>query len=304
VTAKVARASTALPHSGARAQRLRRLLPWLGSLMLTAWYAWAYGPLPLLGDGLMYRRAAVTWMAGGDPWAPARFGFTGLPPTVLAFVPLALAPEPIAGAVLLGLSLAAAVYVVRRLRLPAWVLVSPPVVIGLWVANPHMIVMALLVAGRPWASALSAAVKVYTLPAMVGERRWREVALTVVVFALSVILAHDLWTRYLGEAGAVSARLIMDTEGGGFSAFGRPAMVPTLAALAVLAAIDWRAAGWLAVPALWPGTQVYCATFLLPVSLPLYVASSTPVFGAVPVAVTAYVLWRVIDRVRSRIPFG
>ena len=269
---------------------------WTFAIWMTIWYFATNGPLGWLADGLLYRRAAVTWLAGGDPWSISelsdKFHFAGLPPTVVAFVPFALLPEAVAGAVMLAGGIAAAVYVQRRLGLPSWVLVSPPFVVGLYVANPHMITMALLVAGRPWLSALSAAVKVYTVPAMIGDRRWRDVALTVAVYAGSVLLLSDLWALYFSQAGTISGRILVETGGGGFSAYARPMMIPTMVALGLLATFDWRTAGWLAVPALWPGTQVYCATFILPVSLPLFLASSTPIFGAVPFAVIVFAIWR------------
>jgi hypothetical protein len=271
-----------------------------GSLSLTLWYYYTYGPQWGGGDGQLYIAAASRWLAGGDPWklcGPAgRFCFVGLPPTVALAVPFALLPGWLATPLLLTACAVASVYVVRRLRLPIWVLLSPPIMIGAGIANPHILVFAALISGRPLLAAIGAAEKIYTVPAMLAEQNWRAISLTAVVFVGSVVILWPLWATYLPEAGQVSANLVRDTNGGGFSAYARPSFLPTLAALLVLAAFDWRAAGWIAVPALFPGTQIYVATFLLPVSLPLYVAASTPLFGVVPIAVAGYVLWRVVTR--------
>src|SRR5450830_1845858 len=144
-------------------------------------------------DGRLYYRAAATFVAGGDPWTAAsaqtltntwppssalvHFLFTGPPPTVLAFVPFVWIPEDAFVVGWLGLSVAAAVYTTRRLHLPLWWILFPPLVSGLVVGNPQIVCLALLLSGSTWLQSLAAPMKAYAVIPMVGERQWR--ALTV-----------------------------------------------------------------------------------------------------------------------------
>jgi len=81
-------------------------------------------------DANLYRFAASAYLAGDDPWNRAGgdwavFQFAGLPPTILAFVPFAFLPEPIVMTLWVALSLAAAILIVRALRLPVYWLLFP-----------------------------------------------------------------------------------------------------------------------------------------------------------------------------------
>ena len=75
---------------------------------------------------------------------------------------------------------------------------------------------------------------------------------------------------------------------GGLSAWAQPwpLLLATAAALVVIAWHDRRAAGWLAVPALWPASEYHYATMILPITTPLLAfAMATPWYG-VPALVT------------------
>ena len=67
--------------------------------------------------------------------------------------------------------------------------------------------------------------------------------------------------------------------------------------LVIIAWHDRRAAGWLAVPALWPASEYYYATMILPIATPLFAfAMAIPWYG-VPALVTigyAAVPWLVL----------
>ena len=95
-------------------------------------------------DGRLYYRAAQTWLAGGDPWTAYTATntrppsgqyihemFVGPPPTVLAFVPFVWIPETLFVVGWLAVTVAAAVYTIRRLGLPIWWLLFPPLMEGL-----------------------------------------------------------------------------------------------------------------------------------------------------------------------------
>ena len=304
--------------------------PWtrrLGSALLFAWFAywtwqvigdnfgqWPYH-LDVVGtDGRLYYRAAQVWLAGGDPWTAyvtqnsfplsglwVRFLFTGPPPTVLAFVPFAWIPEPIFVIAWLGATVVAALYTLRRLHLPVWWILFPPLAQGIFVANPHVVCLALLLSGSKWLQALAAPMKAYAVIPMVGERQWRALAILAVGGAATVVLFWPLWTQYAADYSSTQDWIVGATHGG-FSAARDPRLlVVALAAIGVLALMDLRSAFWLAVPAVWPATQYFYATFALPLRSPwlaaaLAVGVHRPQAG-VPWAIIAYVLVRLIMRI-------
>ncbi|MHB8400014.1 MAG: hypothetical protein ACYDCI_13960 [Candidatus Limnocylindrales bacterium] len=263
----------------------------LGHATLACWFAYQLmvaqnPPWGVFGDALLYHNAAASWIAGGDPWQVATrssFHFAGAPPTVLLFAPFA-ALDGRVFAVAFGLvSIFAGYVIVRELRLPLYWLIFPPLVEGENAANPHIVLLAvLLTTGRP----IAALLKVYAVIPLIGERRWRSLCAVAALTAISVVLWPGLWGTYIVEFGRVSARLMVESSGG-FSATGL-AIVPAVAALAVIARRDLRTAGWLAVPAVWPGSQFFYTTMAMPVMRPwLAVAAAIRMQGLFPVLVVA-----------------
>jgi hypothetical protein len=264
--------------------RLRRL----GQLALFAWFAyWCWqvigdtfsawpAHLDVIGiDGRLYYRAACTWVAGGDPWTAytttntwppsgqyIHFFFTGPPPTVLAFVPFAWIPEPLFVVCWLDTTIVAAVYTLRRLHLPIWWLLFPPLAQGILVANPHVVCLALLLSSSNVLRALAAPMKAYAVIPLVGERRWRALGVLAVASAISLVLFWPMWSTYLREYGEVNEWLLGATHWNP----DRTLYAAAAVAIGLLAIIDRRAAGWLAVPFLWPGGQFFYCTFILPVA--------------------------------------
>ena len=246
--------------------------------------------IPPGGDAVLYARGARAFLDGGDPWnavlvgSGQTFHFSGLPPTVLGFLPFALLPESVTAWGWVGISFAAAVLIVRCLKLPWWYLAFPPTVLGVYAGNPQIALLALLLVG---AGPVGAILKIYAVVPMAGEGRWRALALTGAIFGASIAVVPALWTSWWAQLGSVSATLVGEANGG-FSAWGQP--WPLLAAAVVaLLAIAWhdrRAAGWLAVPALWPASEYYYATMILPIATPLLAfAMAIPWYG-VPAFVT------------------
>jgi hypothetical protein len=171
--------------------------------------------------------------------------------------------------------------------------------------------LALLLSGSKWLQALAVPMKAYAVIPMVGERQWRALLLVTVGVAVSVILFWPLWTQYAADYASTQDWIVGATHGG-FSAARDPRLlVLALAAIGLLALMDRRSAGWLAVPAVWPATQYFYATFALPLRSPwlaaaLAVGVHRPQAG-VPWAIIAYVLVRLVlrifgyDRRRERI---
>lgn len=272
-------------------------------------------------DGRLYYRAAATFVAGGDPWTAAsaqtltntwppsgalvHFLFTGPPPTVLAFVPFVPIPEWIFVPLWMALTVAAAVYTIRRLRLPIWWLLFPPLVSGISVGNPHVVSLALLLCGSTWLRWIAGPMKAYAVIPMIGERQWRALAVLIGAVALSVVVFWPLWHQYVADYAGTSSWLVGVTHGG-FSAARDPRLlVVAVLAIGILALLDRRAAGWLAVPALWPATQYFYSTFALPLRSP-WLAAMLAVGGhdsdaRVPWAIVAYVIARVTLAVVGRL---
>jgi len=106
-------------------------------------------------DLRIYRAAADAVIHGADPWQAGADGltFAGAPPALIPYIPAALLPEGVAIALYLLLSIGAAILVLRRLGLPLWWLLFPPLAETIVVLNSDVFVIALLVAGGRWAFA-------------------------------------------------------------------------------------------------------------------------------------------------------
>ena len=98
--------------------------------------------------------------------------FGAPPPTLLLYVPFAFLPSTGDAFVWLGIDLLAVAFVIRRLHLPWWWVLFPPLAQAIVPANPEPVVVACLVAAGPVANALAPLVKIYAFAPLIGERRW------------------------------------------------------------------------------------------------------------------------------------
>lgn len=244
--------------SRGRADALGRLLP-LWFVLWDAVRLGIFGFVPprwetaWLGiDFRIYREAAVRLSTGGDPWTASvgwgsqQFHFAGLPTTAQLFVPFALLPEWFATGIWLAITVGGAVFILRRLRLPIWWLLFPPLLEGCLSGNPQVLILGLLLVGpaaalRPvsgetradgprspfglrsgLAAVLGRAVafglKPYAAVPIIARREWRALGACIALLALSVAVDPALWSSYLGTAGEVTARLQREAYGG-FSAW-------------------------------------------------------------------------------------
>jgi hypothetical protein len=88
---------------------------------------------------------------------------------------------------------------------------------------------------------------------------------------------------------------------GTFSAWGKPLpFVATVLSLCVLARLDFRAAAWLVVPALFPTSQYYYAMFALPVDPLLAAAMAFPLPLVPPLLTIAYTAVRLGVAIHNR----
>lgn len=248
-------------------------------------------------DFRIYRNASVELLAGRDPWAAVdvwngtEWHFAALPMTAQLFVPFAWLPETVGLVIFLAVTIVVATLGLRRLGLPAWWLLFPPMMEGLAAANPQVLLTGLLLIGGPAVApafrALAASLKVYAIVPIIARREWRAVGAMVLVTVVSVAIAPGLWAEYVRQFVEISARINEEANGGvsatllldpavygpAVASLGALAVVPGLllyglvAGLVLLSAVrDVRAAGWLAVPLLWPASQYHYATFALPVA--------------------------------------
>ncbi len=211
-------------------------------------------------DATLYAAASAAWLQGGDPWAvrEAGFFFAAPPPTLLAFLPFAWMPPPVVSGLWIGGSFLLAGLAVRNLRLPLWWIAFPPLVDGALVGNPDVAVLALLVVGRGRLSWLAPLFKIYAVIPMVGERRWRQLAITGLVLVASAFFLP--WATWFGELPAIMSNLA--NTSGTTSVYGRAVLMAI--AIVALLSLGLTRAGWLAVPLLWPNTQLHYAAISVP----------------------------------------
>lgn len=256
---------------------------------LPAWFLaidllWLAKPEVLAIDARHYQRAATAWLAGGDPWSVIEGGggnYAAGPHTLLFYAPTSLLPLGISVVVWMTLGLVASVWLVRRLRLPAWWVLFPPLTHAIWNGNPQTIALALLVLGTSWGAVVAVGLKLYTALALFRRPR----TLILVGIALPAALPFLPWQLYLDNGLGVGDHLGTAWNG---SAWRFPILLPpTLVGLWILRR---QGAEWFAVPAVWPATQFYYVGMTLPaiVDRPILAAAlALPVPLMTPVMVMA-----------------
>jgi hypothetical protein len=261
---------------------------WIVNALFTLWLRFAYPDTAqtLFVDGRLYRLASLAWLEGRDPWGNlGLFPYAAPPPTLLFTAPLALVPESVAIPVLVALCVMAAAYAIRRLRLPWILMLWPPLLNAIVVANPNALLVALLIS--PLAP-LAVLAKVYAIFPLIG--RWR--AMTTSLLLLLVTAPFLPWATYVADFGAINAA--QSEHALSLSAWNTPLLLAVIPALLVLG----RAGAWLAVPAAWPLTQDTYGAIALPVMRNPYLAMafSLPVPLLIPISVVALAIWRTVRR--------
>jgi hypothetical protein len=203
-------------------------------------------------DLRIYRAAAAEALAGGNPWNVIVDGYYyAAPPTsLLPYVPATFMPVDVATAVYAVVFVVAALAAVRALRLPLWWVLFPPLFEAVIDLNSDVLVLALLLGG-PALGGAAVICKVYAAVPLLLQRRWTALAWAA-GFAL---LSLPWWITFFEQRDVVLGRLAY--QAGTLSAWGTWLLIPTVIALAYLRG---RGASWLAVPALWPSTQLHYST--------------------------------------------
>jgi hypothetical protein len=211
-------------------------------------------------DARIYSAAARTWLAGGNPWTTAVDGyyFAAPPPTLVPFIPFAFLGEWLSSVIWVVGSAVVALAIVRRPGLAWWWVLFPPVVNGVLAGNPDILIVGLILTGSTSLGTAATFMKFYAIAPLLGEGRWR--AAIVAVGGLVITLPLLPWGLYLAQITAVMRTL--DEQAIGISAYGTPWLMAGTGM--ALVALGPRLAGWLAVPAIWPSTQLHYSALALP----------------------------------------
>lgn len=213
----------------------------------------------LFVDSWVYQKATNIWLEGGDPWmlGYGAVPYVAAPWSLLPYVPTAWLPIELATWGWAFAGIASAVWIVRHLGLPLWWLAFPPLTMALWHGNAQPLVLAALLLRAPWGVALAGGIRLYGLvPAIIG-RRWRE--LGIVAFVFGVTLPFLPWGLWVEHRFGFEAATTVTWNG---SAWRFWPLMPFAAAAIWL--LRKRGGEWLAVAALWPGTQFFYHVFALP----------------------------------------
>lgn len=243
-------------------------------------------------DARVYLAATRAWLAGGDPWAAGSDGvlFAAPPPSLLPVAPFAWMSPDAFTALVITASVVAAVFVLRRLGLPLWWLLFPPIVEAFSVASLNILVLAALLTGWAWIGAVA---KSYAAVPLLALGHFRQLAIAA---AIAVVTLPFLpWATFFGHDLGI---VLSIQAGGGRSAWINPILLLPLG-LVALAVIGRRKAAWWAVPVLWPATQFHYIVFALParLSTPAAAILALPVPGA---AVAAVALEGLLQLARRR----
>jgi hypothetical protein len=244
-------------------------------------------------DGWLYRQAAATYVAGGDPWSvgASNAHFPGAPSTIIAFLPSVLVPADLWRPLTVLICLAAGAFIIRRYGYSWLWLTYPPLATGILLGQPGVAVVALLITRvafaapliKPWAG----------IPLLFRPRlALLAVALALATFAAASVLWLE-WTRRLPE---LSARLSSELHGG------VPLWANLLGAIALFVILRRRPseAPWLAVSALWPFPEYHNAILALPTRRRVVLLILALVPG--PAAVVAYAGWILAEPAIRRWP--
>lgn len=223
-------------------------------------YKYILTPMWLGFDASLYASAAAAWIEGGNPWMVQQDGiyYAAPPPSLLPYVPFVWMPAGLVSLVWVIGSAALALMSIRALRLPMWWVTFPPIVDGVLVGNANIAVLASLVLVSGRLAPLSIFLKVYAVLPLLGERRWRATAITaVLIVATAIVLPWGLWLAQLETINSNLEQVSATT-----SVYGQPLLM--LIATVALLSLGLRRAGWLAVPLLWPHTQLHYAAISVP----------------------------------------
>jgi hypothetical protein len=209
-------------------------------------------------DAPVYTEAARAWLEGGNPWIPHgyAFPFAGPPPSFLPFLPFVVVPPGVTSVAWVGIAAVSGVYSLRKLGLPLWWLLFPPVSLAIMAGSSALLVTALLVRGGVIANGLAVVTRIYAAIPLLILGKWRSLVVAAGMLAVTL----PMWPQWFAEREQWQAAF----AGGAadLSAASMPWLIPF--AILGLVLMGRERAAWLVVPVLWPDTQPYYAVIALP----------------------------------------
>ncbi len=233
-----------------------------------------YEPGIVGSHAIVYTEAASTWLSGGNPWTagPEAVVFAGPPPMLIPFVPFIALPDLATRTIwVIGMALLA-IWTIRRLGLPRYWIVFPPIFQAIVLGHLEISILWLLVIGGP-ISGVAILIKPYAAAATLAERRWSAFIVAGALLVISVPILP--WASFVDQFAGIAATLEKQATGG-VSTFGSPLLMAI--AIVSLAALGIRRGLWLSVPVLWPHAQFLYKSSSIPQLSPLIA-----VFWAIPV---------------------
>jgi hypothetical protein len=227
----------------------------------------------LIGShALIYTGAAQAWLAGGDPWTvgPPAVVFAGPPSMLAPYVPFVGADPMLTRVIWVVGAALLTVWILRQLKLPAYWIAFPPLLEGVILGHPEILVLAALVVGGATAG-IAPFIKPYSGMALLAERNVRGVAAAAVLTLTSFLILP--WRQFVAELPMINENLARQARGD--SVFGEPLLM--VIALLALVSLGWRRGLWLSVPVLWPYAQPIYKTMTVPALSPL-----VAIFWALP----------------------
>ena len=279
---------------------LRRwILPlWFAMLTVTHLAFVTIIGIPIGLDTRVYQAAAQAWLGGIDPWSVSfatgstlpGVQFAGPPMTLIPFAVLSWMPVDVLVMLVVLSSAASAIWLCRRLGLPVYWLLFPPIADSIWFGNVNLFVVSLLVLGGTVGATIATTLKVYAFVPLLVRRRYRESAAAFVVIALTAWLLP--WSQFISGVRTTVAVLAAQSWGGQDNPLTGPLIVA--ATLAAIVLLGRERGAWLAVPVLWPSTQLHYSVLAMPVfaTVPaLALAGAVPAPGVLGLAVVVYAIW-------------
>jgi hypothetical protein len=228
----------------------------------------------LIGShALIYTGAAQAWVEGGNPWSigPPAVVFAGPPSMLAPYLPFVGADPTVTRIIWVGGAGVLTVWILRQLKLPAYWIAFPPLLEGVILGHPEILVLTALVVGGATAG-IAAFIKPYAAAALLAERNIRGIVAAAALSVTSLLLLP--WARFFAELPLINGNLARQARGD--STFGEPVLM--VVAVVALIALGWRRGLWLSVPVLWPYAQPIYKTMTVPALSPL-----VAIFWALPI---------------------
>ena len=162
---------------------------------------------------------------------------------------------------LLAVAIASGIATIRLLRKPWYWIMFPPLVISMAGGGIDAWLLPLILVGHGWLAVLG---KLYAAVPLALLGRWRPLVIAGIVILVTAPFLP--WGSYFAQFPTIRSHLAEQAQN-----LSAPLYLMPIAIVSLLVMGRERGA-WMAVPALWPSTQLYYNTIALPALTPLAAA--------------------------------